>query len=227
MTNQVVSNNIDILKKIRLLNIEVNNLLYKCFSGSKDLFFVKKNGFIEDIEKLNVEISSLQEEIKLKEKEILAFDEQIKLVPDTDSSDKKEILELKKKICEKKISDNNKVCDLKNKELDDIQKAFDLFREKFKSYESDEETESSSKINELYKSISYLKDLLNNNVREKYDLICKSFDNTSYRYPIAILKEGFCENCNMQLPIQRKIDILEMKDFVMCELCGCFLIDVE
>ena len=45
-------------------------------------------------------------------------------------------------------------------------------------------------------------------------------------FPVGVIVDGFCENCNIKVCLQREIDILNMNKFVMCDMCGCFLVDV-
>ena len=46
------------------------------------------------------------------------------------------------------------------------------------------------------------------------------------KFLACYIVDGFCENCNIKVCLQREIDILNMNKFVMCDMCGCFLVDV-
>ena len=52
-----------------------------------------------------------------------------------------------------------------------------------------------------------------------------NFKAKKLRYVVANIVDGFCENCCIDVPLYQKDLILDKSEFVMCNTCGCFLVN--
>ena len=240
MINPLVKNNIEILKKIRLLNIEVNKLIYTNLQDEGDSSYMLSKKELENKrDLLNVDIKDIEQSINEENNNIKEIGDEIdnllkskKNVKNIDSEEiqeKLDILDLKIKLSKKKTCEyQSKLDDLKNdltnvcSELDFLEKTYN----KEVGILSDKTKEQSEKYIELNKTINYTLDLLNNNIRSKYENIMYFIRKMWNGFPVGVIVDGFCENCNIKVCLQREIDILNMNKFVMCDMCGCFLVDV-
>lgn len=241
MINPLVKNNIEILKKIRLLNIEVNKLIYTNLQSDDDEsgYMLSKKELENKRDLLNVDIKDIEQSIEAENNNIKEIGQEIdnllkskKNVKNIDSEEvqeKLDILDLRIKLSKKKEDEyKNKLEDLKVKcnevcsELDFLEKTYN----KEVGILSDKSKQQSEKFIELNKTINYTLDLLNNNIRSKYENIMYFIKKMWNGFPVGVIVDGFCENCNIKVCLQREIDILNMNKFVMCDMCGCFLVDV-
>ena len=227
MLEQFIEKNIGTLRKLRLLNIEINNILCSDLSGIRQLYFVRKEKLQKGKDELVSEIGKLNADIENENSKISDYNRKLSSSSSA-SEDDVEILNLKIQLAKKKSSEYEMKLKNLNKELEGYDKNIDSLCSIFKKYDSDklDEDKDNSVIVELYKSVNYMKELLNNDVLIKYNQISEDFEKNSFKYPVAAVVNGFCENCNILVPTQTEIDILKMDDFIMCETCGCFLVDV-
>ena len=241
MINPLVKNNIEILKKIRLLNIEVNKLIYTNLESEDDDsgYMLSKKELENKRDLLNVDIKDIEQSIEaensnIKEigqeiEDLLKSKKNVKNIDSEEVQEKLDILDLRIKLSKKKENEyKDKLEDLKVKfndvcsELDFLEKTYN----KEVGILSDKSKQQSEKFIELNKTINYTLDLLNNNIRSKYENIMYFIKKMWNGFPVGVIVDGFCENCNIKVCLQREIDILNMNKFVMCDMCGCFLVDV-
>jgi len=241
MINPLVKNNIEILKKIRLLNIEVNKLIYTNLQSEDDDsgYMLSKKELENKRDLLNVDIKDIEQSIEaennnIKEigqeiEDLLKSKKNVKNIDSEEVQEKLDILDLRIKLSKKKENEyKDKLEDLKVKfndvcsELDFLEKTYN----KEVGILSDKSKQQSEKFIELNKTINYTLDLLNNNIRSKYENIMYFIKKMWNGFPVGVIVDGFCENCNIKVCLQREIDILNMNKFVMCDMCGCFLVDV-
>lgn len=241
MINPLVKNNIEILKKIRLLNIEVNKLIYTNLQSEDDEsgYMLSKKELENKRDLLNVDIKDIEQSIEaennnIKEigqeiEDLLKSKKNVKNIDSEEVQEKLDILDLRIKLSKKKENEyKDKLEDLKVKfndvcsELDFLEKTYN----KEVGILSDKSKQQSEKFIELNKTINYTLDLLNNNIRSKYENIMYFIKKMWNGFPVGVIVDGFCENCNIKVCLQREIDILNMNKFVMCDMCGCFLVDV-
>jgi len=241
MINPLVKNNIEILKKIRLLNIEVNKLIYTNLQSddAESGYMLSKKELENRRDLLNVDIKDIEQSIEAENNNIKNIGQEIenllktrKNVKNIDSEEvqeKLDILDLKIKLSKKKEDEYKKKLDDLKITINDVCTELD-FLEKTYNKEvgilSDKNKQQSEKFIELNKTINYTLDLLNNNIRSKYENIMYFIKKMWNGFPVGVIVDGFCENCNIKVCLQREIDILNMNKFVMCDMCGCFLVDV-
>jgi len=241
MINPLVKNNIEILKKIRLLNIEVNKLIYTNLQSddAESGYMLSKKELENRRDLLNVDIKDIEQSIEAENNNIKNIGQEIenllktrKNVKNIDSEEvqeKLDILDLKIKLSKKKEDEYKKKLDDLKIKINDVCTELD-FLEKTYNKEvgilSDKNKQQSEKFIELNKTINYTLDLLNNNIRSKYENIMYFIKKMWNGFPVGVIVDGFCENCNIKVCLQREIDILNMNKFVMCDMCGCFLVDV-
>jgi len=241
MINPLVKNNIEILKKIRLLNIEVNKLIYTNLQSEDDDsgYMLSKKELENKRNLLNVDIKDIEQSIEAENnnindigqeiEDLLKSKKNVKNIDSEEVQEKLDILDLRIKLSKKKENEyKDKLEDLKVKfndvcsELDFLEKTYN----KEVGILSDKSKQQSEKFIELNKTINYTLDLLNNNIRSKYENIMYFIKKMWNGFPVGVIVDGFCENCNIKVCLQREIDILNMNKFVMCDMCGCFLVDV-
>lgn len=241
MINPLVKNNIEILKKIRLLNIEVNKLIYTNLQSEDDEsgYMLSKKELENKRDLLNVDIKDIEQSIEAENnnineigqeiEDLLKSKKNVKNIDSEEVQEKLDILDLRIKLSKKKENEyKDKLEDLKVKfndvcsELDFLEKTYN----KEVGILSDKSKQQSEKFIELNKTINYTLDLLNNNIRSKYENIMYFIKKMWNGFPVGVIVDGFCENCNIKVCLQREIDILNMNKFVMCDMCGCFLVDV-
>lgn len=246
MTHEVVEKNLDILRKLRLLNLEINKLIYNDLSGVIEIYNIKKNVLIKNREDVLNSISVKSKEIENNELEIENFSkcldefkrtkkfDCLECLKDIIENDKVEendvidILELKIKIAKRTIFFLNNEINEFNKELSKIDDEIVKLDAVFKSCEgidAEEREEFKKKINGLYMSVNELKELLSKDIMEQYNELAVGLINGDCRFPVASIVENCCENCNIAIPLQKKLDIQKRNDFVKCENCGCFFVD--
>ena len=241
MIDPLVKNNTEILKKIRLLNIEVNKLIYNNIQSdeSESGYMVSKRELENKRDLFNVDIKDIEQSIEEENKNIKELGDEIdnilknkknsKNLNQEEIQEKLDILDLKIKLSKKKEGEyKDKLKDLQ-KQVEDVCKELD-FLEKTYNKEmgilSEKSKQQNEKYIELNKTINYTLDLLNNNIRSKYENIMYFIKKMWNGFPVGVIIDGFCENCNIKVCLQREIDILNMNKFVMCDMCGCFLVDV-
>lgn len=241
MINPLVKNNIEILKKIRLLNIEVNKLIYNNLQSDEDEsgYMLSKKELENKRDLLNVDIKDIEQSIEAENKNInnigqeiddlLKSKKNVKNIDSEEIQEKLDILDLRIKLSKKKENEYKSQLDDLNAKFNDVCSELD-FLEKTYNKEvailSDKSKQQSEKFIELNKTINYTLDLLNNNIRSKYENIMYFIKKMWNGFPVGVIVDGFCENCNIKVCLQREIDILNMNKFVMCDMCGCFLVDV-
>lgn len=226
MINPVVEKNIEILKKIRLLNIEKDNLFYSDYSAWRNYHKYSIGELSAKKDKLNEEILEIKKGIKDDEKAI--EDAWLDINPQLEEEQREELHDLRVENANIKLNEKKLNLELKNKEIEDIDKELANYEDMFTQYAkalSIDEGEKNDKIIEICRSINYMKDLLNKEISVQYDLIEKNFREKNFRYVVANIVDGFCENCNINVPIYQKDLILGKSEFVMCDNCGCFLVD--
>jgi predicted nucleic acid-binding Zn-ribbon protein len=241
MINPLVKNNIEILKKIRLLNIEVNKLIYTNLQSDEDEsgYMLSKKELENKRDLLSVDIKDIEQSIEAENKNIndigqeiddlLKSKKNVKNIDSEEIQEKLDILDLRIKLSKKKENEYKSQLDDLNAKFNDVCSELD-FLEKTYNKEvailSDKSKQQSEKFIELNKTINYTLDLLNNNIRSKYENIMYFIKKMWNGFPVGVIVDGFCENCNIKVCLQREIDILNMNKFVMCDMCGCFLVDV-
>lgn len=227
MKDDFVEMNIGGLRKLRLLNIEINKMLCSDLSGIKKLYFLKKDRLQKKKEGFIFQIDQIKADIDGERKKIDEFTRDLNNVSGGDE-DAVEVLKLKIKLSEKKISEYESMLSVNKAELASCDKDIMNLNNLFKAYDNDNfyENKDNSVLVELFKSVNYVKSILNSDILAKYNVIFDNFEKNSYKYPVAAVVNGFCENCNIAVPLQTEIDIIRMGTFIMCETCGCFLVDV-
>ena len=231
MINPVVDKNIEILKKIRLLNIEKDNLLYLDYSAWKVYCKFSIDQYYEDKNKIIGEIEEIEKKIKEIKESIISVEASMNKnmstsVKDIDKSS--ELNDLRLKVLQKDLSDISLELEVKNDKLKDVEGEILNLENILTTNEKlskDAENENNNKIIEICRSINYMKDLLNKEVVASYDLIERNFKAKKLRYVVANIVDGFCENCCIDVPLYQKDLILDKSEFVMCNTCGCFLVN--
>ena len=240
MENPLIKNNVEILKKIRLLNIEISKLLYSNLEQNdtesdyllnKTELENKKKVIDEDKKNIEASIDDEQNNINNTSKEIddILSSNKKNNITSEETQEKLDILDLKIKLSKKRIDEyKKKVSDLENTK-NDIDKELEFLNNTYNKELlklSDKTRLENEKYIEINKTINYTLDLLNNNVRSKYENIMFFIKKMWNGFPVGVVKNGFCENCNIKVCLQKEVDILNMNNFVMCDMCGCFLVDV-
>ena len=227
MDSSFVEKNVLLLRKLRMLNIEINNTLSSDLSGIRQLYIMKKEKLLEEKEGIVLKSENVKKAIEAENRKIYEFNNLIK-TNDSISEDDLEVLKLKIMLSEKKISGYEKDLIEYDKDIEGINNSILKLSNLFNVDDSDKfaENNENAVVVDLYKSVNYIKEMLNSGVLCKYNQIAENFEKNMYKYPVAAIVNGFCENCNIAVPLQSEIDVLKLKDYIMCEICGCFLVDV-
>ena len=227
MDSSFIEKNVALLRKLRMLNIEINNAVSSDLSGVRQLYLIKKDNLQKKKDGINLKIENVKKEIEVENRKINEFNDVIKS-SEVITEDDLEVLKLKIKLSEKKISEYEGNLKEYDREIEGVDNSITSLSNLFRGYDdvSLNKNNESTVVIDLYKSINYIKEMLNNAVLCKYNQIVEDFEKNSYKYPVAAVVNGFCENCNIAVPLQTEIDVLKLRDYIMCEICGCFLVDV-
>ena len=246
MTPEVVEKNLDILRKLRLLNLEINKLVYNDLSGVLEIYNMKRNVLVEEKEGVLSSISYKNAEIEKNQLNIEGFTKCLNEFKSTknfdclkdfgdlfgdykiEESDVFDILDLEIKIAKRNIFFLENEIKLLNNQIshidEEIKKLDDIFRP-YEEKDSGEREDFKKKINGLYTAVNELKELLSKDIMEQYNELSSGFIKGDLRFPVASIVDNCCENCNIEIPLQRKLDIRKKDDFIKCENCGCFFVD--
>ena len=219
MENPLIRNNVEILKKIRLLNIELSKLLYSNIEqNDTDSDYLQNKTELENRKKiLTDDIKDLESSINAEEQEIEKLSKEIddilynktgdgegvkrNNINSEETQEKLDILDLKIKLSKKKIEEYKKSLTNNENGIKDICNELEFLNNTYNKEMlmlSDKTRLENEKYIEINKTINYTLDLLNNNVRSKYENIMFFIKKMWNGFPVGVVKDGFCENCNIK-----------------------------
>ena len=216
---------VELLRRLRNIRRDVSVLQFKNI-----LMYDKEQSFEKEMVRFDERVG--EEEIKMEKIKLKKEEEDVilkKACEDLkgakEGSEEYELFDLRKTLSEKKIKECDDEINEVQGNIERLKNDKEVLRQKFTEEIDCGDKENKGFVEELRvlkKEMEDVLDSLTSFGRSVYDSACFCGYNNE---PVAIVVGGYCENCNNSVSSQDIIHVLQGKDYIKCETCGCILVD--